>query len=350
MRRFLAALLFLFALTANAQQLGLVTDFNINPTSDSTQQQQDNARKAGFVIERYTLYWNRFSNPAPGVYDFSQVDREVARITASGQRIYMNLFSAPAHASGGKPAYEEGIHGCWLLTANGGVKYNDTLDYCTAPPHIDRQAFVAFVEQVVLRYRDKIDYYGFWNEPNYDLFWPPRYKGGDPEFSRLINEILIPAYDTVKRLDPTAKVVGAEMDDIGSLEEIMQAEKRAGRPLWDVISFHAYSWGRPYPEHAIERLRDGFLPIAKKYSNGRPLWITETAPMDEGDPVEASRKAVQFVEWVRSTGDVEYIFFYRIGAPYAAPGLPLSQYIKQRRRPVKPGPDYSPRVPQESHR
>ena len=68
-------------------------------------------RSANVRYIRYFAPWPLI-NPEPGVYHWEQVDRELARIAQSGQKIYANITGAPAFASENQPTYEIYTDGC----------------------------------------------------------------------------------------------------------------------------------------------------------------------------------------------------------------------------------------------
>jgi hypothetical protein len=68
-------------------------------------------KHANLSYIRYFIPWPVI-NPAPGVYHWEQVDREIDAMTAAGLRVYANIGGAPAHASNGQPTYAMYTAGC----------------------------------------------------------------------------------------------------------------------------------------------------------------------------------------------------------------------------------------------
>jgi hypothetical protein len=68
-------------------------------------------RDANVRYVRYFVPWPLI-NPQRDVYHWEQVDRELARIHASGMKIYANITGAPAFASQEQPTYAMYTDGC----------------------------------------------------------------------------------------------------------------------------------------------------------------------------------------------------------------------------------------------
>ena len=69
-------------------------------------------------------------------------------------------------------------------------------------------AFMKFVEIAIERYKDKIDYWEVWNEPNHRNYWGAVPDGN--EYGKLLVEVA----SLIKKLDPECKVIGGSMAGI----------------------------------------------------------------------------------------------------------------------------------------
>jgi len=109
-----------------------------------------------------------------------------------------------------------------------------------APPTHDADAMAAwlrFVDATVARYRDRIQYWEVWNEPNHRAYWgaPPDAQ----EYGRLLRETAT----RVRTLQPGAKVIGGAM--AGMSAEFADGFLAAGNArLIDIVSYHQYE-GEP---------------------------------------------------------------------------------------------------------
>lgn len=204
----------------------------------------------------------------------------------------------------------------------------------TAPP--DNFAdFGDFVAAVAGRYREQLDYYQIWNEPNGNEEWG--LQDVDPEaYTRL----LCLAYDRIKTVDPEAVILagaltptvalgGRNLNDLIFLERMYAA---GAGDCFDVMSAQGYGlWSGPtdrrlrptvinYPHHLY--IRDVMVDHGDAH---KPIWISEMGwnVVPEGIPAiygrvteeQQARYAVQAYERVRAewpwVGVVNYWFFKR---------------------------------------
>ena len=84
----------------------------------------------------------------------------------------------------------------WAVGAGGPVSF-------APPPH---DLWSNYVAQVVGRYKDRVRAWEVWNEPNVPVFW----TGTKEEYAAL----LAVTYDTIKRVDPSATVLGPTISGI----------------------------------------------------------------------------------------------------------------------------------------
>ncbi|MFN8059572.1 MAG: hypothetical protein U0Q12_10440, partial [Vicinamibacterales bacterium] len=77
-----------------ANRFGFVDDLYItNPVALTRM------REAGLGWASYYLYWNR-ANPAPGVYDWSGPDFEIAEMRNAGLNVFVHIVWPPAWTTG----------------------------------------------------------------------------------------------------------------------------------------------------------------------------------------------------------------------------------------------------------
>ncbi|MBK9033072.1 MAG: hypothetical protein IPL61_17690 [Myxococcales bacterium] len=176
-----------------------------------------------------------------GQYDWTDVDRVVADADRLGLALMASIAYTPAWASG--------------VTDR------------AAPPR-DPADYVAFVREVVRRYRGRVACLGVWNEPNLRQFW----NGTRTQY---LSEILVPGLFTIHLEAPEMVTCGPDLSSAGDertawLGPILDA---AGGQL-DVITHHQYDGGDTVAGRAaeIEALHE-FL-IARGHGH-KPLWITE---------------------------------------------------------------------------
>jgi hypothetical protein len=109
------------------------------------------ARRLGARWVHFTgasIHWSRSGRP-----DYGALDYEVRRGRHAGLGVLISLGGSPNACSiSPRPA-----------------------DPTTCPPTTPRdlRVYQRFLRTVVLRYRDAVDYYESWMEPNHKSFWPP---------------------------------------------------------------------------------------------------------------------------------------------------------------------------------
>ncbi|MEM1061738.1 MAG: hypothetical protein AAF532_10505 [Planctomycetota bacterium] len=164
----------------------------------------------------------------PGVYDFAWLDGVVDDAVARGVRPWLQLsYGNPAYAGGGRAAL------------GGGIPRSDAA----------LVAWDAWVAATVTRYRDRVDAWEIWNEPDHKRPYSPA------EFAAFHTRTA----ETVRRLQPDATVIGLGLAAAfpspfvdAFLDELAATGRR---DLLDVITYHGYT---PAPEATtrnIARLR-----------------------------------------------------------------------------------------------
>ena len=111
MRRLAILAVLLAAVPARPAQWMANTESFMCENCEAPQSAYEHLRLANVRYVRYFVPWP-IVNPAPGVYEWEQVDRELARIAAAGMKIYADIGGAPAFASENKPSYAMYTDGC----------------------------------------------------------------------------------------------------------------------------------------------------------------------------------------------------------------------------------------------
>lgn len=229
---------------------------------------------------------------APDAYDFNLITSELITLREAGMYAYVNWNSLPAFMTGGVPAYT--MLGCWVPWKEGDPEPDldpvhghwrlarpEEKPYCHMPnvPDVDTQQVEAFTYALASELSDLIDWFGNWNEPDLEDFWPPiadpNYKGVG--YTRLINQIHIPGTRGYRNgcTGGAAMVVGPESATPNGMRMLLELERESGLQLWDVLSGHLYSWTGEFPGDSFQRTSD-FLAVVEELGKGRPFWDTET--------------------------------------------------------------------------
>jgi hypothetical protein len=189
----------------------------------------------GVVWLRGTFNWSSFEREM-GVWDYSEYDDFVEKSSAAGKKVLAIL------------AYDVS----WIHEDNKSrrVISGEQLPY-----------YLRYVEEVVRRYRGKIQAYEIWNEPNW-IFW----KGSKEDFYALSRA----AAEKIREIDPAAIIVAGSFNR--TPKRFIRGMFRAGAMEHvDVISFHPYDMT---PEASLW-LYDRFWKILAGEGYTGDIWVTE---------------------------------------------------------------------------
>jgi len=189
----------------------------------------------GVVWFLYTFHWE-YIEKEKGVYDFSRFDDFVETSKKRGNKVIAVLaYGTPQ-----------------IIEETGKKRY--------VPPKY-LPDYLNYVEALVTRYKDKVDAWQVWNEPNW-IFW----RGTDKEYYNLSKQ----AVKRIREVNPDAYIIGGgfartpknfirKMNKAGALENL------------DAISFHPYDIN---PAGAM-KLHDDFLKLLNEINFDKDVWITE---------------------------------------------------------------------------
>ncbi len=145
----------------------------------------------------------------------------------------------------------------------------------------NKDLFLIYVREVVSRYKGKVKYWEFWNEPNQSIYWVP--QDGMKAYTALLKDV----YRTVKEADPTAQVLlgGLSGDTAGSL---WQVYKNGGKNYFDIVNIHPFQ--DPLSPKAMIQMKAEhqavYKAMVKNGDGSKPIWFTELGcpgvPKDKG--------------------------------------------------------------------
>jgi hypothetical protein len=189
--------------------------------------------------------------PQRGVYDWTNLDKDVAMAQQRHQAFLFTLGQTP-HWASSRPdehaAYGNGV----------------------AAPPADIRDWTDFVTALVTRYKGRINAYEIWNEPDEVGF----YTGTPTQLAELGHEAAL----IIRKVDPKALIVTPPVaqDDVLLSPEFLDGylSYGGGRDA-DVIAYHGYN--NP-PEANIAELQDFARQLALHGVANKPVWITEAGP------------------------------------------------------------------------
>jgi hypothetical protein len=123
---------------------------------------QDKLYKTGVGLVRVDMTWGTVET-APNVLDFTLTDSVVEQARAGAGRRRLQIL---AILGGGLPGWTKGAFPRYTSGVNKGV--------------LDMRHYKAFVRAFVRRYKDDIDFYTPWNEPNLNQRFQNGFEWGGP--------------------------------------------------------------------------------------------------------------------------------------------------------------------------
>jgi hypothetical protein len=244
-------------------------------------------KAAGIAWIRIDIDWSVIE-ASKGDFQYSEADRVVDFASSNGLSVYASIGNTPAWANGKK-----------------GKNY----------PATNVSDWKNFITRTVYRYRDRVKYWGIWNEPNLNIFFA---LGKD----KYVQQVLLPAARSIRTADPAAFIVGPELAHLTSpgsewyfwLKYILE---HAGDYV-DIISHHIYEDHGVYYMYELLEEGDTFIPAVKTIleesgQDNKPFWITETGwnTSKYSETMQANR----YLDLLHARARKNYphkVFFYEI--------------------------------------
>lgn len=216
----------------------------------------------GFKKARLQAGWAK-TERSKGVYDWAWLDEIIFDMVAQGVEPWVCLCY-------GNTIYSEG--GGTLL----GAQIPQTREAL--------QAWENFVGAMVARYKDVIDEWEVWNEPNHG-------KGNTPA---LYAEFLMRTARRIRREQPKARILAMSLAGIDTTftdEALAVVAAKDGLSLIDEITYHPYSFNPDKSYPAVARLRD----TVARYSNRITIRQGENGAPSE----RRNTKALSKYDWTQ---------------------------------------------------
>lgn len=226
------------------------------------------ASNAGARLNRWEIRWDRVE-PKRGQWNFSSDDAAVSSSVKSGLDVLGILIGTPrwARAAGQKPG-------------------NGVPKGLSLPIDDPGNVWAGYVRQTVTHYSGMVHYWEIWNEPDLSFFW----SGSSADYALLLQV----AYQVIKAVDPSAKVVMAGMvaPDLAFVTQVLDAlrlDPSAARlhDFFDIFAWHAYGNASAVFSN-VTRLR---TLLATHGQSSTPIWITEDgfpSSNPNGEPRQAA--------------------------------------------------------------
>ena len=216
--------------TASATIRTGVYDLFTYPSSTQRAEALLKTRQAGSNLAKSLIYWRNIET-SPGTYNWSVPDAFVNAAKAKNLEPVLTVFQAPSWASGSRVS-RNGYDGVNNVSAS---KLHD------------------FAVALATRYKNDVNYYEAWNEPNLPWFFTPQIKDGKfvspARYRALVNAFA----SGIHQADPTAVVIAGNTAPFGHpppsgqsigpkpfLKGVVSQKVR-----FDAWSTHPYTYGGP---------------------------------------------------------------------------------------------------------
>lgn len=171
-------------------------------------------------------------------------------------------------ARGMEPKFFLGLSPAWAAL-------HPELDPHRTPPSEDYvEEFMDFHRFVADRYKGKVKYYFFWNEPN-GCSWINDGCSNSNSYP-LYTQWLIRCSQAVKEMDPDAKIIAGRLDYHSGVthgwQYVQGMYDHGAGPHIDGIAIHPYDWGGTIHWQALTDTRN--VMVANGHAD-KPIWITE---------------------------------------------------------------------------
>ncbi len=196
--------------------------------------------KAGVHWIRPWLAWENVwsaQQPAADVWDTRALDAALRRMAAFGMEYQAILFGAPQWATG---------HSGWR-----------------APPQERLDLWSAYVRRLVEQYKDRIDHWEVWNEP--DLMWQEQTRHSGEHYVAVLKA----AWEAARAADPDCTVLG--LSHAGYMDWLDRVGRLGAGDYFDIATLHSYAPPADYCA-AIRQRRE----VLDRHGMGdKPIWMNE---------------------------------------------------------------------------
>lgn len=210
------------------------------------------AAEIGVKWTRLGASWNEIEKEK-GVYSWEETDKAFEMALKNGITPFVTIGR-------GNELYSK-------LTTYDDPKLAAIYGYRPEPPIKDKaamDAFLKFTKATVERYKDKIDYWEVWNEPNHRNYW-----GSEPN-GKEYGKLLVQTAKLIKQIDPGCKIIGGSMAGIHP-DFAADFLSVGADSVIDIISYHNYG---AVPEERVYAAID-LWKVINQYNPKIELWQGE---------------------------------------------------------------------------
>jgi polysaccharide biosynthesis protein PslG len=202
-----------------------------------------------------------------GIYDFAWLDEVVNALLALGVQPWFNLG-----------------YGNRLYTPDAPDEF--AVGWAPIFSNPARQSWLRFVNRIAEHFRDRVQHWEIWNEPNSTGFWRPE----KPDAAAYVELVRITAPE-IRRHVPNAVLIGGAFAGI-PMSYIQRCLDAGLADQVDKISYHPY---RSVPETNYEKEIAELRDMIARHKKGIPIWQGENGCPSQGGPGSAG--ALRDLEW-----------------------------------------------------
>lgn len=195
--------------------------------------------------------WWLHVEPSPGNFEF-RLEKDINLAVDRGMNILGVFFWTPRWA------------------ARVPENFPKNCIYYRAYPPKDWEFYRRYVEKTVEHYKERIKYWAAWNEPHHTGCW----RGTNEEYLKLLQI----TYETVKKTDPSAKVLGLGGTSINAKRWLEDILSKGALKYMDIFDVHPSFYIGQRPESAQNHVEE-FYELMDRYGERKPIWFTESGLM-----------------------------------------------------------------------
>ena len=265
----------------------------------------------GIKWARVQTGWAR-TEKMPGVYDFSWLDTIVDELVERGVTPWLSF-------SYGNPLYTKDMNAApkGLPPSNEGCN-----EFGVGFPPIktekERQGWKDYVRAVVKHFRNRVDHYEVWNEPDLTSFWKCQPKAADyVDLVRMTSEPL-------REEQPGAKLIGGAIAwgmTVWSLKFLDDCMKAGMHELVDIVTYHGY---KSVPERHSTQEIAAFNHIVDKYNPKLKYWQGEAGVQSY---VPEAAKGVGALSTMKLSEDIQARMLLRRSLLELSNGADMTSYF-----------------------
>lgn len=235
------------AAAGRESRLGLVADIGTRHECDDKHGPAvDTLARTGVTWVKEEIRWD-WVEPSRDVFTWTCMDRVIDAERAQGLEIL------------------------GLLDYTAGWAVGESRPVSSTPPPLDRWA--NYVRKTAEHYKGRVNTWEVWNEPNFAHFW----AGSKAQYADLLRV----TYDTIKSVDPSARVLAPAVSGVGTTDEWLDA---IPADKYDILAIHLYTEPDFLNDRRYSYYDQGLPNLAAVVARdgNKPVWITEFGFSSQG--------------------------------------------------------------------